>query len=125
MNTAKLFGNVPTDSMHFYHDGHLDYEKVVRTLNLKKADISAATNIKEPSIRYDSKMPKDLEQRLLEWATAINLVAEFFNDPNKTMIWFKTPNPQLGDMSPRDMIRIGRFKKLFSFIQSALNDNKE
>ncbi|HLX52475.1 MAG TPA: MbcA/ParS/Xre antitoxin family protein, partial [Aquella sp.] len=60
-----------------------------------------------------------------EWATAINLVAEFFNDPNKTMIWFKTPNPQLGDMSPRDMIRIGRFKKLFSFIQSALNDNKK
>jgi len=125
MSTIKLFDSVPKDCMHFYHDGHLDYEKVVRTLNLKKTDISAATNIKVPSIRYDSKMPKELELRLLEWATAINLVAEFFNDSNKTMIWFKTPNPQLGDMSPRDMIRIGRFKKLLSFIQSALNENKE
>lgn len=124
MNHQGLFDSIPADRMHFYHDGILDYEKIVRTLSLKKSDISAATSIKIPSIRYDSKMPKELELRLLEWATAINLVAEYFNDQHKTMIWLKTPNPQLGDISPRDMIRIGRFKKLLSFIQTALNNNK-
>jgi hypothetical protein len=69
-------------------------------------------------------MPADLKLRLIEWATAINLVATYFNDLNKTMLWFQVSNPLLGDMSPRDMIRIGRFKKLQKFIQTALSENK-
>jgi len=49
-----------------------------------------------------------------------NLVAEFFDgDPVKTALWFRTPNPMLGDMSPRDMIRYGRYKRLQKFILEA------
>ena len=68
-------------------------------------------------------MPSDLRERLVEWATAINLVGSYFNDANKTMLWFQISNPQLGGMSPRDMIRVGRFKKLLKFIQTALDEN--
>lgn len=126
MSRANLFDSIPKkDPMSFYKGGILDYKKVVESLDYKKSDVSAASNIGIPSIRYDSKMPVELQERLSEWATAINLVAEFFNDPHKTMLWFKTSNPQLGDVSPRDMIRLGRFKKLLSFIQFALDENKE
>jgi uncharacterized protein (DUF2384 family) len=55
---------------------------------------------------------------------ALNLVAQFFGDEQKTVLWLKTPNPLLGDMTPRDMIRIGRFKKLRRFIQNALSENE-
>jgi hypothetical protein len=40
-------------------------------------------------------------------------------------LWFKTPNPLLGDIAPRDMIRIGRFKKLRQFILQALSENEK
>jgi hypothetical protein len=68
-------------------------------------------------------MPAELRERLIEWATAINLVANFFGDGDKALLWFQTPNPLLGNMTPRDMIRVGRFKKLLKFIQTALDEN--
>jgi hypothetical protein len=69
-------------------------------------------------------MPEELLERMREWATALNLVANFFNDEQKTMLWFQLPNPLLGNMPPREMIRVGRFNKLFKFIQTALSENK-
>jgi hypothetical protein len=52
------------------------------------------------------------------------LVAQFFGgDAAKTALWFKTKNPLLGDISPRDMIRYGRYEKLRRFIMNALDDN--
>ena len=68
--------------------------------------------------------PKELRENLAEWTTALNLVAEFFQDQKKTIIWFSMPNPLLDGMSPRDMIRVGRFKKLLNFIQTALDENQ-
>ena len=52
-----------------------------------------------------------------------DLVGTYFNDHDKTMLWFQVPNPLLGDMSPRDAIRVGRFKKLLKFIQTTLDEN--
>ncbi len=102
-----------------------DYQKVVRLLDFKKNDVARASNISVHSIRYDPpRMPKELEERLNEWAVALSLVAQFFQDEQKTVLWFKTPNPLLGDMTPRDMIRIGRFRKLRRFIQNALSENE-
>ncbi len=42
----------------------------------------------------------------------------------KTLLWFRTPNPMLGNATPRIMIRMGRFKKLLTFIQTALEESK-
>ena len=83
-----------------------------------------ATGLKKNSIRYEpNRIPIELIDRLREWAIAINLVASYFKEQEKTMLWFGTTNPLLGNMSPRDMIRLGRFKKLFTFIQNALDEN--
>lgn len=41
----------------------------------------------------------------------------------KTALWFRLPNPLLGDVSPRDMIRYGRYAKLQEFVVEALADS--
>lgn len=126
LSQPSLFRTAPKDYFHFFNDlAFVDGEKVVKLLRYKKEDVSVATSVPLSSIRYDEKkMPAELRERLTQWATALNLVGEFFQDQGKTIIWFFMPNPLLGGMSPRDMIRVGRFKKLLNFIQTALDENQ-
>jgi hypothetical protein len=124
--SPTLFNTVPPqDYGHFFNEGKPDTKKLLKFLEFSKDDIAKATDIPMPSIRYDEKMPSELRKRLIEWATAINLVLGFFkNDQIKTMLWFSMPNHLLGEVSPKDMIRMGRFKKLLKFIQTALDENQ-
>ena len=120
-----LFRSVPPkDYFHFFDDGEPNAKKVIDFLNYKKEDVSVAMNIPVSSVRYDDKIPPELVERLREWATAINLVGSYFKDREKTMLWFRMPNHLLGGVSPRDMIRVGRFKRLLKFIQTALDENE-
>jgi hypothetical protein len=51
-------------------------------------------------------------------------VAGYFEgDIEKTALWFRTPNPMLGNISPRDMIRFGRYKRLLKFVTEAREAN--
>jgi uncharacterized protein (DUF2384 family) len=48
-------------------------------------------------------------------------IVQFFKgDTQKAWLWFKTPNPGLGNVSPINMILLGREKKLKMFIDSRL-----
>ena len=123
IQSSRAF-NIPKDRLNLFQGSDIKGEEVVKLLKYKKQEVSQASGIKLNSIRYDSKMPQELEERLREWATAINLVANFFEDEDKTVLWFYTPNPFLGEQTPRDMIRIGRSKKLIKFIRNALSENK-
>lgn len=127
MSEATLFQTVPKqDYLALFPPAGTDYQKVVKLLDFRKKDVARASHIALHSVRYDPpKMPKELEDRIQEWAVALNLVAQFFKDEQRTILWFKTSNPLLGDITPRDMIRIGRFKKLRQFILSALNENEK
>ena len=126
MNGTALFNTVPqNDYLTLFPSGAPDYEKVVRVLDFKKKDVARASNIAIHSVRYDPpRMPKELQDRLTEWAMAMAKVAEYFHDGQKTVLWFRAPNPLLGNISPREMIRVGRFKKLYSFIMTALAENE-
>ena len=44
------------------------------------------------------------------------VVGYFEGDVAKAALWFRLPNPLLGDLSPRDMIRYGRYAKLQQFV---------
>ncbi len=126
LSQPSLFRASPQDYFHFFDESaFVDGEKVVKLLKYKKDDVSVAASVPVSSIRYDEKkMPAELKECLTQWATALNLVAGFFHDEKKTIIWYFMPNPLLGGMSPRDMIRVGRFKKLLNFIQTALDESQ-
>jgi hypothetical protein len=122
---AQLFNTIPdNDICGLYEKGGINFRKVIDTINFKNEDVAIATNLPQKSMRFDSKMSNELKKRLTEWAIAINLVATYFKDASKTNIWFQVPNPLFGGITPRDMIRLGRFKKLMKYIQSALDENK-
>jgi hypothetical protein len=124
MNRAALFNTVPTeDHLALFDAGKTDYQEVVRLLDFTKREVARASNLPLRSIRYGQKMPKELEERLSEWAIALAIVAQFFKDAHKTILWFRTPNPLLGNIPPREMIRVGRFNKLARFISNALSEN--
>ena len=99
-------------------------KKVVNFLNLSTNDVSKAMGVSKKSVRYDEKIPRELAERLQEIAIVCELVAGYFDgDVQKTTLWFQVKNPALGGISPRDMIRFGRYQKLEKFIQNALAGN--
>jgi hypothetical protein len=94
---------------------------VVRFLDLTKDDVARLAGVAPASVRFDRKAPRDLLERLTEVAATCTLVAEFFaGDATKCALWFRTPNPLLGEISPREMIRLGETKKLRGFIMDAI-----
>ncbi len=122
--TQRLFDTVPKDQFHLFKGGMPDAKQVTQKyLHFKKEDVAAAANVPIGSVRYDDRMPEALLARATEWAIAINLVGSFFKDQKRTIIWFQTSNPSLGNISPKEMIRRGRSQKLLSFIQTALSEN--
>ena len=124
-NQPALFGSIPAkDHFRLLDGAEPNGKRVAEFLNYNKEDISVASGVPVHSVRFDQKMPAELRRRLIEWAVAINLVGAFFGDRDKTKLWFQVANPLLGNIAPRDMIRIGRSEKLLKFIQTALSENK-
>ncbi len=120
--SSDIFSTVPKEDYLSFQDKP---NRIAAFLEFKKEDISKATGVSLSSVRYDEKMPSELRDRIREWATLLNLVAEHFHgDDKKTVSWFITLNPLLGNVTPRDMIRFGRYKKLFKFVVTAIAENK-
>jgi len=127
MNTTEraLFQNIhQSDPLQFWSNHGLDYRRVTDFLDFDTNELSKLGDVSKQSVRLDSRIPQDLKERLEQIANICTLVAEYFNgDADKTVLWFKTSNPQLGGISPRDMIRYGRYKKLLIFVTEARQAN--
>lgn len=123
---SELFATVPKkDYLSVWEHDQPDYQKVTDFLEFKNEDTAKAAGVSLSSVRYDNRMSTDLRERIREWAILLNLVAEHFQgDKRKTALWFTTPNPLLGNVAPREMIRFGRFRKLFKFVTDALVQNR-
>ena len=121
-NVAGLFETVAQkDFLAFGMGENFNPKAVTDMLNLRKAEVSKIAHVAQSSVRYDDNIPTAVRDRLEEIASICNSVAGFFNgDAQKTALWFKTPNPLLGDVAPRDMIRLGRYDKLRKFIVNAI-----
>jgi hypothetical protein len=108
------------DLLSLYRDGHPDYKRIANLVQLSKADLSKLTGVAKSSVRFDTNIPAPVAERLRELANLANLVAEYFNgDLQKVGLWFELPNPMLGNVSPRNMIRGGRYKRLLNFVLDA------
>lgn len=121
----NILSNIPEkDHLGFGVFKDLDYKKVSNFLNFDKNELSKIGGVSKQSVRTDHKIPQALKERLQDIAIICSLVAEHFNgDAVKTALWFKTPNPMIGDITPRDMIRLGRANKLIKFIMEAREEN--
>jgi hypothetical protein len=118
-----LFETVPEDFLQFGHGKTFDAKKAAQFLSLKKADVSRIAAVAESSVRWDDNIPEAVQVRMEEIASTINLVArQFSGDPEKTVAWFRARNPLLGDITPRDMIRLGRYDRLRRFIIQAMTN---
>lgn len=117
----SLFDTVPDDILHFGHGDSFDARRVPSLLGLKKEDVSRLASVSVKSVRYDHAIPEQVRERLEEIASTINMVAKAFDgNAEKTTTWFRARNPMLGDVSPRDMIRLGRYDRLRKFIINAM-----
>ena len=108
------------DLLHLYREGRPDYKRIADLVKLTKADLGKISQVAKSSVRFDANIPEPVAERLREIANIANLVAEFFGgNAQKVGLWFEIANPMLGNVSPRDMIRIGRYKRLLNFVVSA------
>jgi hypothetical protein len=123
--SPSLFGTVADkDYLGFWANQTLNARGVAEFLGLDKRDVAKLAGVAPASVRFDQKIPKEVLERLQEIANICGLVAQFFaGDAAKTALWFKTVNPLLGNISPRDMIRYGRYEKLRRFVMSAMEEN--
>ena len=119
----SLFDTVPPDVMGFGLGSSFNGKAVQTFLGLKKEDVSRLADVSPKSVRFDGAMPEPVRERMQEIAITVNLVAKVFEgNVDKTIAWFQTRNPLLGDISPRDMIRLGRFERLRKFIMQAMTE---
>jgi len=124
--TPKIFDNIyREDSLKFWADHGLDYERVRDMVGLTNDDLSRMVHVAKSSVRFDSRIPPALKERMEQIANCCLLIANHFDgNAHKASLWFKTPNPMLGNVSPRDMIRYGRFSKLRRFVVGALSESR-
>lgn len=120
---ATLFDTIPQhDLLGFGLGPDFQPRRVVDWLDLRRAEVSHLADVSANSVRYDEAIPAAMRDRLEEVAITCNMVAEAFGgDLVKTAMWFKARNPMLGDVSPRDMVRLGRFDRLRKFILNAMS----
>ena len=120
-----LFETIPADYLKFGQGPSFKPKRVPELLGLKKEDVSRLASVSVKSVRYDDAMPEQVRERLEEIANTVNLVADAFEgDVEKTVAWFRARNPLLGDVSPKEMIRLGRYERLRKFIINAMIERR-
>jgi predicted nucleotidyltransferase len=119
---AALFSTVPSrDYLQFWQSGLFQPQRVARFLSLRKADLAQLTGLAQASVRFDDKAPRALREYLLDLAVTCELVAaSFAGNTTKTALWFITPNPQLANLSPCDLLRRGEREGLKRHVLEAM-----
>lgn len=122
---TNIFNTVPKkDYLGFHLKNTFDYKEIARFADLSKPDLSSMTEVKVERIRFDRQIPKAVRKRLEEIGNILNLVAAYFGgDKIKTTLWYSTKNPGLGNISPKEMIRLNRHNNLRNFILAAREEH--
>jgi hypothetical protein len=121
----NLFSTIsPSDGLKFWHQGAVDLGRLRDFTGLNNTDLANIARVPKSSVRSDDKAPREVREHLENIANICNLVFEFFQDDLKTKLWLQTSNPMLGNISPRDMIRFGRFAKLQRFVTQAITEGR-
>lgn len=124
---SKLYESTShSNPLQFWQGQSLAFGEVADFLQLDKNDLSKISGVSKSSVRLDARIPTQLAESLEQIANICSRVAEYFDgDAGATARWFAVPNPMLGYISPRDMIRLGRYERLWRIVLEAEADNAE
>ena len=119
---TALFATVASrDYLQFWQSGLFQPQRVARFLGLSKTDLAQLAGIAPASVRFDAKIPRILHARLMDFAGLCELVAQVFEgNTTKTALWFITPNPQLNNVAPRELLRRGERDTLQRLVSEAM-----
>lgn len=122
---TKIFDTIATKRIPIFYkpNGDTDYKEISVFLQLDTDDLAKIAKISVSSVRYAGKMPAALVDRMEEMKNICELVFEMVGDLPKTQLWFRTKNPMLGNNSPRDLLRLGRYQKLHDVLMDIKNGN--
>jgi uncharacterized protein (DUF2384 family) len=105
----------------FDDKGQVDLQKTCEFLEVSRKQLAESFGLKEGAIRPD-RMSASAKERLNDLAETMEKVAILMKgDKDKTRLWFKVPNPNLGGNSPRSLIILKRTAILTDFINAAMN----
>lgn len=111
--SSALFEAIPEDHLHFGMGRSFEPKRVQSFLGLSKEEVASLAGVSPASVRFDKAMPDAVRQRLQELGLLMNRVAEVFGgDPDKTQVWFRVPNRELGHRSPSELIQRGQWDRL-------------
>ncbi len=111
--TESLF---PNRLGFFSETGEVKIDEVQGFLDVSRKELAHIFGVSPDALRED-RISQKTKERLGELAGAIEQVAEAFEgDLNKTKFWIKTPNPNFGGSSPRQLIVAGRSQYVLKFI---------
>lgn len=105
------------NSLGFFNEtGDVRVDVVQEFLDVSRKEMAQIFGVSADALR-DDRISQKTKERLVELAGAIEFVAEAFKgDLNKTKFWLKTPNPNFGGSSPRQLILHGRYQYVLKFI---------
>ena len=124
---ATLFSNITKSKRLPLYDssGTTEPKRVAQFLSFSNADVAKISATAVSSVRFEAnRVPEKIRSRMMEIANICELVAEHFDgDAERTVMWFREKNPMLGGLSPRDMLRFGRYQKLLQIIMDFKSGN--
>lgn len=95
-------------------------EAMIDFLQISQKELAEAFGLTIDQIR-PNRMSELAKQRVRDLAGTLEFVAEIFSgNKEKALFWVKTPNPNFGGISPRDLIIRGRQKKVLDFVLAAM-----
>ncbi len=119
----RLFQTVPkTNLLGLLGPDGPDVVGTRKFLGFTDQDLASATSaLQVTQVRSLNQMPREVKDRFEQIATICELVAEHLGSRDKAVMWFKTVNPMIGIFTPRDMLRMGRFRALHRLVLEALD----
>ena len=105
--------------------GDLDIDATAEFLEASRKELAEAFGYTAEQLR-PTRLSGLAKERISKLAGALEFVAEVFDgNLEKTKFWIKTPNPNFGGASPRELIIRGRYHKVLQFILAARDEHQK